>query len=243
MKSHVKFYQMAVLSLCFLITFSLVRRLFYTVTAIRYITFSFDSQLSQTVCDAIKKQVTLFEMNGLYNPEAIIENIPHVFTMVKSLDIKQFPTHMALVTITAFDPIIRINDDRLLIENQSILSTDYYAVYKIESLQKINIAMPIPAYVSSSIMAAMKQCLAEKIFDHYTVYFVNEHEWYLGDTKDPLFTLCCDAASLPIDMVRMTYNRLKNQIKKRGPAKVKWVADVRFGDQIILSMDKGGRYG
>ncbi len=212
------------------------------VTALRYVTFAFDPQLSPALCDAIKKQVNLFVIDGVYNPEAILKNIPLVFTMIKKLDIKQFPTHVGLITISAFDPVIRINNDQLLLENQLLFSADYYAIYKVESLQKIHIALPIPAAVSSSIVTAMKQCLAEKIFDHYTVYVANEHEWYLKDIQDPLFTLCCNGESLPIDGIHLAYNRLKNHVKKRE-TKTKWIADVRFQDQIILSMDKGGRYG
>lgn len=75
------------------------------------------------------------------------------------------------------------------------------------------------------------------------MYLVSEHEWYLEDAKDPLFTLCCNASSLPVDMLHMAYNRLKNQIKKGEVSKKKWIADMRFHDQIILSMNKGGRYG
>lgn len=215
----------------------------HTALAIRYITFSFDPQLSQSMCNAIKERVTLFQAHGMYNLDAIIEQLPNFFVAIKSLEIEQFPQHMALLTIKAFDPIVRVNDDRLLMENQAILPAGYYAHSTIASLQKIMVASPILSSMSPSIMTAMKRCLAEKIFDHYTVYLVSEHEWYLEDAKDPLFTLCCNASSLPVDMLHMAYNRLKNQIKKGEVSKKKWIADMRFHDQIILSMNKGGRYG
>ncbi len=57
-----------------------------------------------------------------------------------------------------------------------------------------------------------------------------------------LVTICCNACSLPVDSVRVAYNRLKTHLKKGESVKKKWIADVRFCNQIILSMDTGGRY-
>lgn len=242
MKNYAKLGQMLLVMAFLLLPIVGIYTLLHTITGIRYVTFSFDPQLSPITCAAIKKKVMLAEHDGIYNPVAIVETILTSFPVVKSLEIEQFPPHIARVSIAAYDPIIGINNDRILIENQLILSADYYAAYRVKPLQKIRCSGPLPERISSSIMHAMKQCLAQKVFDYYTVYMVNEHEWYFTDIKDPLFTLCCNTASLPVDTVQIAYLQLKKQLKKESHAK-KWIADMRFSDQIILSMDKGGRYG
>ncbi len=243
MKGYANFYKIALLGVCLWVTVSYVQRIFHAVTAVRYVAFAFDSQLSVAACHAIEQWSSLFEVDGMYNVPAMLEHMALSFPVIKSVECTHFPPHVALIAITAFEPLVRINEDRLLIENQSLCAADYYAIYKNNSLQKITVAAPLASSVSASIMNAMKECLAEKIFDHYTVYLAHEHAWYLHDGEDALFTLCCDAASLPIDNLKTAYIRLKNEIKKRGPAQVKWIADMRFHDQIILSRDKGGRYG
>lgn len=243
MKSRANLYRILVLSSFVMVMTAFVHQMFYAMGTIRYVTFSFDPLLSRAACAAIKYQVALCESNGSYNPQSIIATIPPCFSAIKTIDMQQFPQHMALITVKAFEPIVRINDDQLLIENLGIITADYYTAYKIESLQKITATSPLPYQISSSIMAAIKQCISEKVFDCYTFHMLNEHTWYLGDTQDPFFTLCCNAGAIPSNGARLTYDRLKKQIQKKKPTKAKWIADVRFHDQIILSMDKGGRYG
>lgn len=241
MKNYAKWCLVGVLTVCLLLPIVYCNRLLHTMTAIRYVTFSFDPQLSPMICQAIKQKVMFCEHNGIYNSSAIIDTISS-FPVIKSMKLEQFPAHIARITLDAYDPIMCINDDRIVLENNFLLSADYYTVSKTSSLQKIRCAGPLPVQVSAPIMEAMKQCLSQKIFDYYTVYFVNEHEWYFSDIKDPSFTMCCTTSSLPINMIQIAYAKLKKQIQKESISH-KWIADMRFGDQIILSMDKGGRYG
>ena len=243
MKNSRNFYRFIAFSLCILGATALFYKMCHSMCAIRYVTFAFDPQFSFNACEAIKKQVALAQSDEVYNPQTIVDEISYYFESVKSVTLQQLPHHTAHITIEAYEPIVRINIDQLLLENQSIINAGHYAEYKCALLYQMSVGSPVPTQVCPEIMAAIKRCVYEQLFDHYTFYITNESEWYLHDMKDPAFTLCCNALSLPIGLLHGSYDLLKKQAKKKGVQKAKWMADIRFHDQIILSMDKGGRYG
>jgi hypothetical protein len=214
--------------------------LFYAIKTIRYITISLDHTLSRTVGEAIKERIRSFASDNAYNPSAIIDKIPYYFPVVQSIELQQFPQQRASITITAFKPIIRINDELLLLENKTIHATKYYALSSLMTLPKITMEPPIPLVLTSSVMTAIERCISEKVFDEYLFHIANEHEWYLSHSNDPSLMLCCNAISFSGDQLQIMYDHLKKQIQKKGSIKTKWVADIRFRDQIILASKKGG---
>jgi len=101
----------------------------------------------------------------------------------------------------------------------------------------------IPAECSARMMETIQRCMKEKIFDRYTLCWVNEHELYFGDMDDDSFSLLCDAASLPHTTSLALYDQVKQSAKSNVRMKKKWIADVRFENQIIVYGDRGEGYG
>lgn len=211
------------------------------IGTIHYVTFAFDPRLSHKACMAVQQYVALGESNGIYHPHEIMKEIPHYVEAVESIELQQLPFHTAVMSIHAYKPLMRINDDQVLLDNHAIVVSDYYALYALASLKKIALAQPVPSRVSSDLLASLKQCIIKNVFDYYTFYVASENEWYLHDRNDPGFTVRCNATSLPIDSLQTAYEHLKMRIQTKN-YRGEWVADIRFHDQIILSM-KRGAYG
>lgn len=217
--------------------------LYRSVCAVRYVAYSFDPAISSEMQRDIKVQVALFESDGLYNPRTIIATITEQFPCVKSVSVHCQASNTAHIAVEAYDPIVRINNTHVLTEIKTIIPACSYALYAVNALPLFSMTGALPDHCSDRMMNAIKSCVKESVFDRYTLSWVNDHELYFKDIQDPSFSLLCDAASLPTHTMLVSYEQVKNSIKRRNSAMNRWVADLRFNDQIIVSGAKGGSYG
>ncbi len=218
-------------------------KLYRSICAVQYVTYAFDQILSCELQRDIREQVALFENEGSYNPRTIISIICEQFPCVKSVAVHCQASNTATIEITAHDPIVRINGAHVLTDAKTIIPDRSYALYVVDSLPSFSMASALPERCSDRMMGAVRRCVEDRIFEQYTLSWVNEHELYFHDMRDPSFSLLCDAVSLPTHSTLISYEQLKDSIKNRKSAQNHWVADLRFDDQIIVSRDKGGRYG
>lgn len=212
-----------------------------TVFAVRGFSYSFDTMISPEIQQIIKDQVSLFRHNDAYNPSTVIETISS-FPCVRSVSLHCRASHTADVVVEAYDPIVCINTSHVLTLAKTIIPASSYALYVINRLPSMAMRSVLPEYCSDRMMSAMKQCINDRIFDRYTLSWVNEHELYFKDLDDPTFSVLCDASSLPTHAALLSYEQVKKNIQKRNSMS-RWVADLRFRDQIIVSRDQGGGYG
>ncbi len=212
------------------------------ISAIHYISYAYDPQLSMSLRKAIERQVALLEYDGYYQPRAIMQELLRLFPDIQQIDIRSLPYNMAEIIITAPDPVVIINSSHILTQNRTVLPSDFYAEYVHAYLPQIEIDV-IPEVISKEVMGAIKHSIEERIFDHFVISLHGDQEWYLYDKKDPLFAICCNGESLPTGKVRQACDRLKETIKKKYSPKTAWMANVRFGHQIVLSRYKRGRNG
>ena len=242
MNSQIKIARIVLLSLAVIAVISLVNHISDSIFSIRYINYNFDDRLSAPASVAIKNYVENCQLAGVYNIRAIIEELPARCASVKSISLLRVPPHTAQLSITLFDPIIAINNDKVLIENNNVINAAYYADYVKSSLYAMTVT-EVPASFGSELATSIAHAIQEKLFDHYTFNIASEHEWYLQDKQDPAFTVCCNAASVPMGLMQEKYAQLKKLIRKKELTKTAWIADVRFKDQIVLSMSTRGHYG
>jgi hypothetical protein len=243
MNKQIKIARVVLLFLSIIAVISLVNHISDSIFSIRYITYNFDDRLSARASMVIKNYVENCQLAGIYNVKAIMQELPARCASVKSVSLLKTPPHTAELSITLFDPIVAINDDKILIENNNVINAAYYADYVKSSLYAMTITDKVPASFGPELATSIAQAVQEKLFDHYTFNIASEHEWYLHDKQDPAFTVCCNAASVPMGLVQEKYAQLKKLIRKKELTKTAWIADVRFKDQIVLSMSIGGHYG
>ena len=243
MKDTVKLFRIITIMIAVLGAGLLTNTIYRSICAVRYVTYAFDQTISPELQRDITAQVALFEHEGSYNPRTIISTITQQFSCVKSVSVHCRASHTAEIEITAHNPIVRINGTHVLTDAKTIISDNSYALYVVDALPSFSIAVALPDQCSDRMMSAVKQCIKDRIFERYTLSWVNEHELYFRDVHDPSFSLLCDTASLPTYRTLLSYEQLKNSIKSRKSPMNRWVADLRFDDQIIVSGDQGGRYG
>ena len=243
MKDQVKVFRIIALLVCVVGSAIVFNSLYKSICAIRYVTYSFDHSIAPEMQQNIVTHVALFQHDGLYNPKSIIDTIQKHFACVKSISVHCIPHNAAEVTVTAHEPIVRINEKYVVTAAKTIVPDFSYASYILTSLSSLSIVSPVPQDCSENMMCAIRKCIKDRIFERYTLCWVGEHEIYLHDSHDPSFSLLCDVLSLPSPTKLVLYEQLKNNIKNKRSASKRWVADIRFDDQIIVSGDKGGRYG
>ena len=215
---------------------------FMDMSAIQYVSYHYDPQLSVTIRNAIEKQIALIEFDGFYQAETILKEIQRLFPHVASVSVRTLPYHAAEIEISGHSPVLKINDSFILTEQQSIIPKEYYACYAVDTLPDVQFNLRQFA-VSDEMMTAFHKAIKERLFDHFMVQVNREHEWHLLDKQDPAFTVCCNASSLPLGMLKETYRALKNRAQQKGSLKTAWMADLRFNQQIVLSRSKGGHNG
>ncbi len=213
------------------------------MSAISYILFKYDSQISTDLRRTIEKQVALLEVDGRYQIDSILHELTRLFPHIKQIDIKVLPYNMAEIEIAGFDPVIRVNNTHVLTQERSIIPIHYYACYAIECLPKMQMSLIVPDRVSDEVMNAIKQSIKEYTFEHFSVSLFSEQEWYLQNKKNPLVTICCNPSTIPMGSMQKRCYELIETVKKKSSPKAAWVADVRFNHQIVLSRLKGGLYG
>ncbi len=243
MKDTIKRFRITVFLICIVGAGVVFHKAYRSVFAVRYVTYSFDDTIAPETQQDIIAQVALFQNNGRYNPKTVIETITKQFACVKSVSVHCLACNAAEVTVTAHEPLIRINNDYVLTNAKTVVPYVSYAPYVLTSLSLLSMTDPVPYECSDAMMGAVKRCIKDRIFERYTLCWVNEHELRFGDLNDQSFSLICDSVSLPDCTKLVSYEKLKNSVKARGSSQKRWVADMRFDNQIIMSGDKGGRYG
>ncbi len=216
--------------------------IYRSVCAVHYVAYAFDHAISPEQQRNIRAQVALFENDGSYNPRTIVATIS-AFACVKSVSVQCCASHTAQISVEANGPIVRINGSHVLTEAKTIIPENSYALYVLNALPSLSMATALPDQCSDQMMSTVKSCVKDRIFERYTLSWVNEHELYFRDINDPSFSLLCDVVSLPTHTALLSYEQVKNSIKRRKAAPSHWVADLRFDDQIIVSRDQGGGYG
>lgn len=243
MNNHIKIARLAVISLGIIGIISLIHALFITVFAIRYITYDFDERLSRQARIAIVSYIESCCCEGRYNPAAILAELPEHCTCIKSVALLQLPHHTAQLRVISFDPIVTVNNDKMLIENNAVISAAYYADFVKNSLHKVTLANEVPAAFSVALTSSIREAIEEKLFDHYTFNIISHDQWHLQDKNDPAFTICCNAASMPHGALYQKYSQLKKKLRTKESMKAAWIADIRFNNQIIVAMSTRGHYG
>jgi hypothetical protein len=242
MKSHVYRTRSSFLLLFLLLAGGGGYYAFQSMRGVRYVSLSCDALLSPAIRHYVEHQIRLYS-NGDYNLGALVEQLRSHRTLIRTVQVRYLPSHIAVVEIEALKPIVAINDDHVLLENAAIIPAYYYDAAKVAAIPKITVTPPLPATVTAAMMEALERAVSRNIFERYTLHIHQEHAWYLEDTTDPSFTVCCDAATIPDQVKQMTYERLKREIRQKKIARCAWIADLRFQDQIIFSKNKGGGYG
>ena len=213
-----------------------------SVSRVQHVTFETDLLFSPQTVEEILSYTHLLRFNSSYNPAALVKHLPERFSCIKSIDIQPLPYNAAKLIISAKEPLVAINNKHILTKSGTLLSCGNYDEKTRESLTSIAMAEAEMHNITPVMLQALSYCIDSKLTKSYNIEWLHEHELRLYDKNNKYVAIVCDSASLPNEkQLSQCTELIKEKITQKPNAQ--WKADVRFDDQIIISMDKGGQHG
>jgi hypothetical protein len=145
------------------------------------------------------------------------------------------------ISLRTLNPIIRINDQHVMLENGAIASTTIFQQTVIQELPTILVEEK--EKISSKKFAFhlkrwLENCSSE-LFALYTIRWIDHTRIQLCDKSVPNFCIITHAAKNPSHPCFSQCNSIKNQLftqhtQKNQKEQKKWGVDIRFKNQFIV---------
>ncbi|TET05876.1 hypothetical protein E3J79_03740 [Candidatus Dependentiae bacterium] len=204
-----------------------------------------DSILSTTAQECIKTVVAQ-DIDYQSVPFATIAHqLKDTFPFIKVVTIAHLATGTVAIHLTIYKPIIRINNNLVLLES---------GVLELQQLFKYDIIASLPTVsvhesvcTDSRLTSDFYTCLSAispHLFKEYEINWHNKHELWLTDKNQHSFKILCDIYSISNEQKLRLCKKLKEEIKGKKEVLLNksktWIADIRFDNQIIV-FSRGGR--
>lgn len=217
-----------------------------SIWQVRHVLISSDDVLSSQSKKEIELYVQLMENEGTYNPTILVSQLITQFPFIKDVCVQRLAYNTAEFSISAYEPCARVNQAHVLTERGSLVAAHLYNADALALCPPLTIRIsPLPEILPDHMMTSIMGSLKNDCASHYNIVLINEHEMRLYDKDTPNFCVVCDAASIPEQGMLDKCQDLKKKLLARTGTKQQknWRADIRFHDQIVVSMEKGGEYG
>jgi hypothetical protein len=197
-------------------------------------------QTHQQITDFFNKNEELQDVSL----KDIVAAVQKKFFCVESVAVKRCASGSLDIGISAVKPLCNINSDKVLVVNGTIFANDVFTDSSREKLDTLFVRLEQEELDKvREKLRKFTQKLIPSIYSQYDVVWFNEREVRLIDKKDSWFVTVCNAYKVPNEQSLAYINRIKQDIfPKKGRKNIRWVADMRFNDQIIVSSGKGGSH-
>lgn len=212
---------------------------------IKQYSFLFDSSFSEQTCADIKNYI---EQNRSFKNTSLSSfntRIKQEFPHIDSIITEQCAPGIAHVSVRSIRPQVRLNDSRILSCAGQPFLQELFAPRLVAALPKVLCAGLTDNNDVPVGLQRVGHCLVRSTLDRYDLVWRSDQVALFHDKKDPWFTIICSADSMPTNRLLLQCEQLKNQlIESKKIAKNRWVADVRFSNQIVIySENRGAEYG
>lgn len=217
-----------------------------SVWQVRHVLISFDDVLSSQSQQEIEKYVRLMESEGSYNPTTLTPLLITQFSCIKDVCVQRLAYNTAEFSISAYEPCAYVNQTHVLTEHGKLFNAQLYNSNVLALCPSLDIRIkPLPEILSEQIVTGIMGALKNDCAAQYRLVLIDDHELRLYDKDMPSFCVICDAMSIPQQNTLDRCQDLKKKLLARTGTKQQknWRADIRFHDQIVVSMEKGGEHG
>ena len=201
---------------------------------------SVDACCSETVHTAINAYAQEKFKNIIFD-EPTIAQLKSEFIYLKTIQARYIRPGSVEISCKAHKPIVRINDDQVMLENGCVVKK---TLFKEEFLQELpailvaheeNIQSP---YFSHHVQQWLTDA-SDELFSQYNVQWINHMNIHLHDKKSPHFSLVTDSSKIPSDRCVAHYHTIKNCLlaqskQKKSKDQKRWRVDIRFKNQFIV---------
>jgi uncharacterized protein YcfL len=214
----------------------------HSVSKVQHILFDMDEALSENASKEIQSYVHMLRMNGSYNPGALVDHLPERFNCIAQIESQLLPHNTAKLTITTHAPLACISADQVITVDGVILSQQVFTEKLIKELDRVELAGALDSEKIPVFVKTVADSIQADLFKSYRMTWVDEHTICLTDKNHPQITIVCSNEKLPdLSMQKKCADLVHDKMLQKPDAQ--WKADIRFDDQIIISMDKGGQNG
>lgn len=207
----------------------------------------FDSKTSYCYQNEIFNFINSTKVFKRASLSSISKKIVNQFRAIKHIELTQLPTSILQVKMEVFDPQFIVNNAYIVSKNGNVFERKFFSQRAIDSCFPVVVTTEKNKNVKT-IPETCKQmifCLPKQSFEQYKIVWESETKSYMVDKKQDDFVIIFNDTHVPDNDILSTCALLKNKLKmskvflkKRN---TRWVADVRFKDQIVLFSEKRGR--
>ncbi|MFC1842197.1 hypothetical protein ACFLYU_00895 [Candidatus Dependentiae bacterium] len=226
---------------------------------------TFDSLVSQTHRNQIFNFLNENKRLRNFSLSALSRKISKEFGVIKSIDAFQRGNGILGVTFKTFEPKFILNENYVLAENRAVFAKGVFGLFALERckcvrLENVDIAswafgtgVPDTDFSGADLSGtdlsgsckSMIFSLPESCFLGYEITRVSDTKSYMQDKKNKKFAILFCDLQVPDEKILLACGQIKRNLENKGEFKSrkykKWVADVRFKDQIVIRKEIRGR--
>ena len=223
---------------------SMYRGMFYrSLHKQPHILLSLPSFIDKQEHDDIK---TFLQQKGCFLNEETIKNLTYQFPYLYDIELAAYTQDSIHISAQAHNILSILNNEWLLLNNQSIVTTSIYKDWFYENKPHITILDEDFFHeLTTKEINALHQ-LSPDLLNNYQCLWLNETDAFLHDKQQNRQVIRFNADSIPTTKI-ITYCQtiLQEQaVKEKRWKKRHLVADIRFSNQIIFySCQEGECYG
>ncbi len=144
-------------------------------------------------------------------------------------------------------PLFCLNDTHVFTDTDRVIEKECFSPESVSSLPSIAVvAVSQGVPVLSAQAKKSMHTVFHELFDRYQMTWIDDTQVLLREKNSSSFSLVFNTDSLPDKKIIRECEQIKKEFESSGlivpQGKKRWVADMRFANQIILSADTGGRF-
>jgi len=215
-------------------------------TTIAHISLEVDERISNTTKKNLERLI--YTAYSQSNPDArsISQMITQQFPCIKLVTIAYEPPNLVSIDCKACKPYCLLNYDFVLTAEAIPIHKNAFKKYELEHLHRIMLNAQL--FDNQAVLNACKECIAHlpsAAFEQYELVWNDPVQIWLHNKKEN-FSVIFDQDNPPTNALLTECDTIKNKLQQKGVLQQKsnrWIADVRFSNQIIVNKGVGKSYG
>lgn len=203
-----------------------------------YYSFSFDPILAKDLTNSIAKYSNQNLKNN--SPEILFKAIKNEFPVVNSISILRNSYTSIKIKVDAEIPNYKINDDLILTSQFQLLETNCFSQSYIDSLESISVQFDKsnkPLNIELEFIKFISE-FPKNLLTDFKINYNKKNEIFLTSKEDQQFLILTKYDKIPNSKIVEQCKRIKNE--KNIQSNKKFIADLRFNDQVMVSIIQGG---
>jgi len=231
----------------------LVEKLSHYVFSVDGYAFEFEDACSQLHKSEI---ITFINENKAFKRlslKSIARKMKEQFPSIQSVQSFYSSSSILRFRIALCKPAVLVNDSYVISENKILLDKTIFSENKVKDCPAIEIkniqrSDEDSLCLSKKITEKCKKMIFDlpaECFNEYDIVRESETKSVMCHKKQGNFSVWFNDSKVPDNKVLIVCGLLKNKLTEQGEFSRRyprrWIADVRFDDQVILYMERGGR--